>query len=108
MPQIYHNASLSEDHTVFAFSVLSLKQKRDYIRRSIQVQGYLLLFVCMASLMLKVAVTGASVLLFASVGLLVFNLLRENSNLRSVQSQITRLCATTQYQNIVNSSDDSE
>jgi hypothetical protein len=108
MPQIFHNASLTEDNAVFCFSVLSLKQKRDFIRRSIQVQGYLLLFISMASLMLKVAVTGASVLLFASVGLLVFNLLRENSNLRSVQSQITRLCATTQYQNIVNSSDDSE
>jgi hypothetical protein len=108
MPQIFHNASLTEDNAVFCFSVLSLKQKRDFIRRSIQVQGYLLLFICMASLMLKVAVTGASVLLFASVGLLVFNLIRENSSLRSVQSQITRLCDSTQYQQIVHSSDDSE
>ena len=108
MPQIYHNASLTEDHAVFAFSVLSLKQKCDYVRRSIQVQGYLLLFVCMASLMLKVALTSASILLFASIALLVFNLIRENSSLRSIQQQITRLCDSTQYQQIVHSSDDSE
>ena len=107
-PQIFHNASLTEDQAVFAFSVLSLKQKRDYVRRSIQIQGYLLLFVCMASLMLKIALTSASILLFASIALLVYNLIRENSSLRSIQQQITRLCDSTQFQQIVNSSDDDD
>ena len=108
MPQIYHNASLSEDSAVFCFSVLSLKQKRDYIRHSIQLEEYLLLFISMATLMLKVAVSSASVLLFTSIGLLVFNLLRDSENLRTVQSQIMRLCSTTQYENIVNHEDETD
>jgi hypothetical protein len=107
-PQIYHNSSLSEDQAVFAFSILSLKAKRDYVRRSIQIQGYLLLFTSMASLMLKVALTASSVLLFASIALLVYNLIRENSSLRSIRQQITNLCDSTQFQQIVNSSSDED
>jgi hypothetical protein len=105
MPEIHHNSSLSENSAVFCFSVLSLRQKRDYIRSSIQLSGYILLFVSMATAMLKVAVSSASVLLFASIGLLVWNLLRETANLRTVQAQIMRLCATTQYKDIVNHED---
>ena len=105
-PSIYHNSSLSEDQAVFAFSILSLKAKRDYVRRSIQIQGYLLLFTSMASLMLKVALTASSVLLFASIALLVYNLIRENTSLRSIRQQITNLCDSTRFQEIVNYSSD--
>jgi hypothetical protein len=93
---------------VFAFSVLSLKAKRDYVRRSIQIEGYLLLLLSMSTLMLKIALTASSILLFSCIALLVYNLIRENSSLRSIQNQITTLCASTSYQDIVNTSSDDE
>jgi dolichol kinase len=105
-PSIYHNSSLSEDQAVFAFSILSLKAKRDYVRRSIQIEGYLLLLISMSSLMLKVALTASSVLLFACIALLVFSLIRKNNCLRSIRQQITSLCDSTRFQEIVNSSSD--
>jgi dolichol kinase len=107
-PSIHHNSSLSESQAVFAFSILSLKAKRDYVRRSIQIEGYLLLLLSMSTLMLKVALTASSILLFACIALLVYNLIRENTSLRLIQQQITTLCDSTSFQDIVNSSSDDE
>jgi hypothetical protein len=101
MPQIYHNQALDENYVIFCYSLLALRQKQDYIRSSIQVIGYVLTFIIMSTLMMKVAVTAASILLFASIGLLVWNLIRETHQLRQVQEQILRLCMSTEYERIV-------
>ena len=106
MPQIYHNQALDENDEIFCYSLLSLRQKRDYIRSSIQVIGYVLTFIIMSTLMMKVAVTAASILLFASIGLLVWNLIRETHQLRQVQEQILQLCRSTEYEHIVSNESD--
>jgi hypothetical protein len=91
MQEIHHNQSLGENSAVFCYSLLSLRQKRDFIRASIQLTGYILLFVTMATAMLKIAVSSAFVLLFAAIGLLIW----------TVQAQIICLCASTQYEEII-------
>ena len=91
MPRIYHNQSLDENDTVFCYSLLALRQKRDFIRTSIQTLGYVLTFLIMSTVMMKVAVTAASILLFVAIGLLIWNLLRETYNLRTVQEKILRV-----------------
>jgi hypothetical protein len=89
MPQILHNQSLDENSAVFCYSLLALHQKRDFIRTSIEVP-----------------VTAASILLFAAIGLLIWNLMRETYNLRTLQEQILSLCQSTEYERIVSNESD--
>ena len=62
----------------------------------------------MASLTMKIAINVAGLLLFASIGLLVFNLIRETQHLREVQAQILLLCRSTEFEHAVRDIDANE
>ena len=105
---LLHDQPLTENKAVFCFSILALRQKGDYIKSHLQVLQYVILFMTMASLTLKIAVNVAGILLFASIGLLVFNLIRETQHLRKVHAQILCMCRSTEFENAVRNIDANE
>ena len=105
---LLHDQPLTENEAVFCFSLLALRQKRDSIKSHLQVLQYVILFMAMASLTMKIAINVAGILLFASIGLLVFNLIRETQHLREVQAQILRMCHTTEFEHAVRDIDANE
>ena len=102
------NQDLTENEAVFCFSILALRQKRDYIKSHLQVLQYVILFMTMASLTMKIAVNVAGILLFSSIGFLVFNLIRETQHLREVQAQILCMCHSIEFENAVRNIDSNE
>ena len=66
---LLHDQPLTENEAVFCFSILALRQKGDYIKSHLQVLQYVILFMTMASLTMKMNSRNIFILVHRTFGI---------------------------------------